>query len=116
MGIPHTLAGLIGFMIFVTFLFGVAQQQGSDTSEAMILQEQLSESIDTTASSDNIFTGILNAGGTGLKSIQVMLGYIVIFMSKQGIGGLPSEFNVLFSIISITAIIAILRFIRGVTD
>jgi hypothetical protein len=115
MPLPRTLPGIIGFMIFVAFLVG--EVAFTDTnSHISDLNTNLETSINSTVNSDNIFTGVLNIGGTGIAFVQFVLGYLAVFTGYSGIAGLPTEFFIFFSLVIVTVIVALIKLIRGVAE
>jgi hypothetical protein len=134
MGLPTTLAGIAGFLIFVVLIIGMSASDLYPNETAKIQQTQdnylnaLNISTNTSAPAapasfwdnpiasvlnlvglDGIYTAILNFFGMIITFIVMMVGSLFLFMGIAST--IPAEVAVFFAIIASSAIIAIVKLI-----
>lgn len=130
MGLPASLSGIVGFLIFVIFIIAISASDVYPDQTAKITSAQnnfisnFNNSVNTTASSSNQgFWGFI-MGATGLDGIYTFIvnffsmitsfiimvgGYIGLFFGIATT--LPSDFYVLFAIVGSSLIIAIVKLV-----
>jgi hypothetical protein len=133
-GLPTTLAGMAGFIIFVAFLVGltVPNLNSSDAENVKSLQTEFVSSMNqstnhSTSTSGSGFWGFVGvATGTNgiydfivgffsmvISFMELVLAYLGIYVLLAG--QLPVVFYVLFAVLTSSIIIGIIKliFIRG---
>lgn len=125
MGLPRTLIGIMGFIIFVVFMIGISAtdlypDKSNDIKNAQtIIISEINYSMNTSEeSSTSYYPGwVLSIG----HIISAMFAYVsMLFASLALFLGLsttlPQEFYLLFALIASSAIISIVLLLRGVTN
>jgi len=119
MGLPQTLAGIAGFMIFIVVILGLtAPDIFSDQSADIVATQQditnaaMHVTNQSTGEQRSLVSEIL--GVAGLDGVYILGKFIVIFFQYLamflGIALiLPSEFYVFFGIMGITTIVSIVK-------
>ena len=130
MGLPQSLAGIVGFLIFIIFIISISasdiypDQTKSITDSQNNFINNFNKSVNTTATQGNIgFWGTV-LGITGLDGIYNFItnffsmivsfiimvgGYILLFFGIATT--IPSDFYVFFALIGSGLIIAIVKLI-----
>lgn len=130
MGLPNTLAGIVGMLIFIIFIISISasdvypDQTKSITDAQNNFIENFNNSVNSTASTNNPgFWGAL-MGFTGLDGIYDFIinffsmivsfvimvgGYILLFFGIATT--IPSDFYVFFALIGSGLIIAVVKLI-----
>ena len=106
--LPKTLAGVLGFMILSGYLITGYMNQDSGTKE---LEQSMITSVQNT---DTGMFGLLNFMGAAWNSIILMVNYSLNFIGYSTL--LPPQFTIIFSMFAVMFLIAILKFIRGVSE
>lgn len=109
--LPHTLTGMIGFIIFTGWIIGMIITDNSQSDRIQELTEEMNKQISEVIEASTPIDTILSAGGTIISMLTLTISYLGVFSSA--ISSLPSQFQVIFVIVSITVIFGIYRFIRG---
>jgi hypothetical protein len=118
MGIPSTLAGLIGFVVAVIFIIGMAATDiFPDNSRAIQnsnadLTHALNSTMNITQSEPGLLSSLLAVPsflGVIIAFIVLMVQYVLLFVGIATI--LPTEFYLLFALIVIGSIVAIVKLV-----
>lgn len=130
MGLPNSLAGIVGFLIFVIFIIAISASDVYPDQTAKITSAQnnfianFNNSVNSTATTQNEgFWGII-MGATGLDGIYTFItnffsmitsfiimvgGYILLFFGIATT--LPGDFYIFFALLGSNIIIAIVLLI-----
>lgn len=130
MGVPHTLAGIVGFLIFVIFIVALSasdvypDQTQAITSAQNNFIANFNNSVNVTASSENegfwgtilgftgldgIYNFVINFFSMIVSFVIMVGGYILLFFGIAT--SIPSDFYVFFALIGSGLIIAIVKLI-----
>lgn len=113
MPLPHTLSGILGFILFSAFIVGNVIQ--SDVSND-IQQYQLNmiSSMELITQNEGFFGFLVGNFSLLLNTIAVLFTSLVLFLNV--IPKLPPQFVIMGVLVSIGFIVALLKFARGVWD
>lgn len=131
MGLPTTLAGISGFIIFIVFVVAISASDLYPAQSQIIVDSQnefydnLNRTTNITATPeespgfwrtifglvglDGIYVFITNFFSMLVSFIVLQVGYVFLFFGIAGT--IPPEFYLLFAILGMSAIIAILKLI-----
>ena len=130
MGLPGTLAGIVGMIIFIIFMIGISASDifPDESQKVRIAQEDFTNALNRSTSSvnstsevgfvskllgavglDGIYDFIRNFLSMLVAFIVMVVQYLLLFIGITTI--LPSEFYVFFALISSGLIIAIIKLV-----
>lgn len=130
MGLPSSLSGIVGFLIFVIFIISISASDVYPDQTASITNAQnnfianFNNSVNTTASTENqgwfdramgalgldgIYSFITNFFSMVVSFIIMVGGYILLFFGIAGT--IPSDFYVLFALMGSGLIIAVVKLV-----
>jgi len=113
MGLPRTVAGILGFILFVGFFYAILSTSSSPQNDAentlQNMRDTTTRAFNNTDGIDGVYSGItlaLNMVWTTMSlSVQSMLGFVNI------ISVLPPEFYIIYPVLFIFLIIALIHLI-----
>jgi len=124
MGLPSTLAGTVGFIVFVIFIVGIAATDiyPDQSKQAIERQTDFASKLNatvnstTTGSQEGFWNSIAGVANTILNFFGMIISFIGMVLAYElmfiGIAGtIPSEFLVLFALLQIGLVTAILKLI-----
>ena len=125
MGLPNTLAGNIGLIVFVVFILAYAGQdlfpgetQGLRNSQ-MQFRTDMNTSLNTSipvASQEGFWAALAGVGNAILNFFSMIVSFIIMIINYEvfflGIAGLvPAEFYILFFLLQISTMVSIILLI-----
>ena len=107
MTIPRSLAGIFGFMMFVGFLVSQIYPSQQDTT-----QEFTDSMIKNFESADVSIFGGLDFITAVWSGIVLMISYIGAFLGYSTL--LPSQFYIIFAIVTVWVVLLVISILRGI--
>lgn len=113
MPLPHTLFGIIGFILFSAFLVGQVIQQDA-SNDIQTYQQGVSNSMDQIVENENVFSFFSGNIALAVNTIGLLLTSLILFLNIMP--QLPVQFLILGVLVSISFIVTVLKLLRGVWD
>lgn len=113
MPLPHTLMGIIGFIVFSAFMVGiiVGEDEGNNIQTT---QDDLTKAVQETIEGNAPWSFLTGTAGVLVNTILLMLTSTAMFLNITP--KMPQQFVILGILVSMSMIVALIKFIRGVWD